>query len=367
MISIALRNLFGEKTRFLISVGGVAFSVMLILIILSLYRGWQIKSVEYIKNVGNDIWVTQANSADMNTSASIIPTATADQIEKIDGVEEVDRFIGKPLQVEIKDKTVNLYIIGYDINKKIAGPKKIVEGRSNPKGNEIVLDQVLARNHQISLGDYITIFSIPFEVVGITQGANMFLFQFGFIEQQKAARIFKMDNLATYYLVNVKNSKTDSVVSDIKNISGIDALSTNDFAQKNKEIIDEVFMPIILVLVAISILVGTAVIGLTIYTATVEKSREFGVLKALGGSNMQIYRIIFEQALVSGFIGYFLGVGLTYFVLWLIPQYVSVFVTVTLMGDLIMVFAISMVMSLVASYTPVRRIVKIDPALVFKS
>ncbi len=367
MISIALRNLFGEKTRFLISVGGVAFSVMLILIILSLYRGWQIKSVEYIKSIGNDIWVTQPGSADMSSSSSLIPITTASQIEKIAGVKEVDRFIGRPLQIQIKDKTVNMYLVGYDTSSNIAGPKKIVQGRGNPSGNEIVLDNVLARNHKISVGDYITIFNTPFQVIGVTEGANMFLFQFAFIEQQKAAELFKMNNLATYYLVNTDSSKTDSVVSEIKNIPGIDALTTKDFADKNKETIDEVFVPIILVLVAISILVGIAVIGLTIYTATVEKSREFGVLKALGGSNMQIYRIIFEQALVSGLIGYFFGVGLTYFVLWLIPQYVSVFVTVTLTSDLLMVFVISMFMSLVASYTPVRRIVKIDPALVFKS
>jgi len=367
MISIALRNLFGERTRLAISVGGVAFSVMLILIILSLYRGWQIKSTEYIKGVGNDIWVTQANSADMNTSASIIPTSLQPQLEKISGVTSVDRFIGRPLQLQIKDKTVNIYVIGYDTNKQLGGPKKIVEGHGSPSGNEIVIDQVLARSHNISLGDNITISNTSFQVIGITQGANMFLFQFAFIDQQKAAEIFQMENLSTYYLINSESSKIDQVIATIKKIPGIDALSTEAFADKNKQTIDEVFVPIILVLVAISILVGTAVIGLTIYTATVEKSREFGVIKALGGSNMQIYRIIFEQALVSGVIGYFLGVGLTYFFLWLIPQYVSVFVTVTIMSDLIMVFIISMVMSLIASYAPVRRIVKIDPALVFKS
>lgn len=367
MISIALRNLFAEKTRLAMSVGGVAFSVMLILIILSLYRGFQVKSIEYIKSVGNDIWVTQSGSSDMSSSSSIIPTTTASQLEKIDGVKEVDRFLGRPLQIQIKDKTVNMYLVGYNTDKQIAGPKKIVQGRGDPSGNEIVLDSILARNHKISIGEYITIFKIPFQVIGITEGANMFLFQFAFIGQQKAAEIFKMDNLATYYLVNAESSKIERVVSEIKNIQGLDALKTDDFAEKNKETIDEVFVPIILVLVAISILVGTAVIGLTIYTATVEKSREFGVLKALGASSMQIYRIIFEQALVSGLIGYFSGVGLTYLVLWLIPQYVSVFVTVTLTSDLMMVFAISMVMSFLASYAPVRRIVQIDPATVFKS
>ena len=75
----------------------------------------------------------------------------------------------------------------------------------------------------------------------------------------------------------------------------------------------------------------------------------------------------FEQSLVSGVIGYIVGVAATYFILWLIPIYVPVFVTVTLVTDLTWIFGVSILMSVVASYTPVRRIVRIDPALVFNS
>ncbi len=367
MISIALRNLFGEKTRLLISIGGVAFSVMLILIILSLYRGWQIKSTEYIREVDTDIWVSQDGASDISSSASIIYPDIAEEIENIDGIAVVHKFLGRPNQLSIKDRDVNAYIVGFDIKDPITGPKNIIEGTDKIHKGEIVVDKVLAKNNKLVIGDFIEIFDKTFKVAGIAEGANMFVFQFSFVTMEDAKEIFNTGELFTFYLLKAEPGKVDQVIDSVNGIKGIEALSREKFVEKNKRFIDEVFLPIISVLVIISILVGTAVIGLTIYTATVEKSREFGVVKALGASNMQVYRIVFEQSLVSGGIGYVIGVGLTFVLLWLIPIFAPAFVTVVLVKDVAMVFVISILMSVVASYTPVRRIVKIDPALVFKS
>lgn len=367
MISIALRNLLSEKTRFLISVGGVAFSVMLILIILSLYQGWRVKSSEYIQNVDTDLWVSQTGSTDLLNSASILAPSIGEEIKNISGVKEVNRFIGRPVSYSLKGKDVNSFIVGYDTDKGIGGPQKIIAGHASPKEDQIVVDRVLARNHNLGVGDFIDLLGKKFEIVGIADGANMFLFQFSFINQQEAINLLKLGNLTNFFLVKVQSGQIETVRTEINKIDGVEANTRTEFVTKNRKVIDEVFIPIIQVLIGISILVGTAVIGLTIYTSTIEKSREFGVVKALGASNWQIYRIIFEQSLISGVIGYFVGVGFTYLALWAIPNFVAVFITVTRVEDLLLVFFIALFMSVVASYMPVRRIVSIDPALVFKS
>ncbi|HSX58019.1 MAG TPA: FtsX-like permease family protein [Candidatus Saccharimonadales bacterium] len=367
MISIALRNLLGEKTRFAISVGGVAFSVMLILIILSLYQGWKIKSSEYISHVDTDLWVTQSGSADISNSASYLPESVGKKIQVIDGVAEVNKFIGRPVNFKIKNQDTGTYIVGFDTDQPVSGPQHLVSGTAKPGDGEIVIDKVLAQKRKLELGDYIDVFGEKLKVVGIAKGANMFLFQFSFVKAEEAERILHTQGITNYYLVKVKNGELSSVRNEIKKIAGVDALTSSEFVEKNRRVIDEVFLPIITVLVLISVLVGIAVIGLTIYTATVEKSREFGVIKALGGSNGQLYRIIFEQSLLSGLIGFLVGTAATYLLLWIIPYYVPVFVTYTRGVDLLLVFGLAIFMSLVASYIPVRRIASIDPALVFKS
>ncbi len=367
MISIALRNLFGEKTRFFISAGGVAFSVMLILIILSLFRGWQVKSSQYIREIDTDIWVTQDGASDITSSASVIYPEIGDQIEEIDGVTQVFPFVGRPTQFNLRGTDANAYIVGVDSKNPITAPLKMDSGKKNLDKGEIILDKVLARNRELKIGDIIKIFDKDFKVVGIADGANMFVFQFSFIDQDDAKELLTTNDLSTFFLVRTEEGQVASVQKEINKIDGIEALTKNEFVDRNRKLIDEVFLPIITVLLLISVFVGTTIIGLTIYTATIEKGREFGVIKALGASNMQIYRIIFEQSLISGVFGYFVGLGLTIFLVWLIPQFVPAFVTVVLPEDLLMVFFVSIVMSMVASYTPVRRIVKIDPALVFKS
>ena len=65
MISLARKNLYAEKTRLLISVGGVAFSVLLILVLLSLYQGWQTLIASYVNGVKADVWVMQEGTVDM--------------------------------------------------------------------------------------------------------------------------------------------------------------------------------------------------------------------------------------------------------------------------------------------------------------
>lgn len=56
---IAFRNLFGEKGRFFITVGGVAFSVILILILLGLYQGWERQMTKFLGAIPTDLWVGQ--------------------------------------------------------------------------------------------------------------------------------------------------------------------------------------------------------------------------------------------------------------------------------------------------------------------
>ncbi|MFP5368596.1 MAG: hypothetical protein ACLGIS_17520, partial [Actinomycetes bacterium] len=73
MLFLAVKNLVQEKTRLLISVGGVAFSVLLIMSIQGLYQGWSNKIGEYVRTVPADYWVTQTGATDMFHTPSVLP------------------------------------------------------------------------------------------------------------------------------------------------------------------------------------------------------------------------------------------------------------------------------------------------------
>lgn len=88
MVPVARRNLFSEKGRFAMSVGGVAFAVLLILIVVSLYRGWSGAGSVYTKLPGN-VWIAQTGTSDPYHSTSLLPAGKARQLARVSGVAAV--------------------------------------------------------------------------------------------------------------------------------------------------------------------------------------------------------------------------------------------------------------------------------------
>ena len=74
MLLVARKNLFSERMRLAISVGGVALSVFLISLLLSLYRGWDEKVGGFVEHSNVDVWVASEGAEDFLTAASLLPT-----------------------------------------------------------------------------------------------------------------------------------------------------------------------------------------------------------------------------------------------------------------------------------------------------
>ncbi|MFV1917163.1 MAG: ABC transporter permease, partial [Patescibacteria group bacterium] len=142
--------------------------------------------------------------------------------------------------------------------------------------------------------------------------------------------------------------------------------TNSDFAISNGKMINESFLPIVLVITILGFLTGTVVVGLTVYNATVEKLSEFGVLKAIGASNTKLFLIVFEQALWSSLLGFVAGMVLAWVVIKAVVSLVPI-MTVELNSTIyIIAFVTAVMMSIVASYLPVKKISGLDPAIVFR-
>ncbi|HLC23185.1 MAG TPA: FtsX-like permease family protein [Dehalococcoidia bacterium] len=369
MVDIARRNLFSDKGRLFISAGGVAFAVLLISILVGLYQGWSQAVTSFVRGAGADVWVRQYGTADMFHSTSFMPASTSDQIRLMPGVTQVTPFIGRTANLTIGDKQPMAYLVGYNAQERVGGPVRMLSGSGSPAPGQIVVDRSLAAANNVKIGQRVSVLGKSMEVVGISDGGNMMIYSFAFISRQDAQELLRMKDLANFFLLKVPDvSKRGEVVSAInRSIAGVDALSLEQFAEVNRGFIDGTFLPIILVLVFIGFGIGVAVIGLTIYAATMEKSREFGVLKALGATNGRLYRIVLEQALVAGVLGYVLGAILTLGVAAVAQRSSPMFVVNLTPPAMLGIAGLALLMSVAASYFPVNRLVRIDPAIVFRS
>ncbi len=359
----------GERTRLLISVGGVAFAVLLILILLGLYQGFGRIARKYVDNVDADLWVAREGTTDMFHYGSFIPMNVGEDLNTLLQVNSVDRLIGGQVSFKFNGQEVHTYIMGYDTARNVAGPVLVSAGARAPGRGQIIIDRVFARNRGLQIGDRLALLGRQLEVAGISEQGNAMMYQYSFVTLEDAEEMLQMQGLANYLLVGLKDSSQASEAMQAINqrIPGVQAIPKAEMAQNNSKLVDETFLPIILVLVVIGFAVGVAIIGLTTYTATVEKSREYGVLKAVGASNGQLYRIIFQQSLMSGVLGYILGVAATFVITYVATRLVPSFIVSLGWSSILGALGLALLMGMVASYIPVRRIASIDPAIVFKS
>lgn len=367
MLLIAIRNLFQEKTRLLISVGGVAFAVTLIMILAGLYQGWNNKLSEYIRGVPADIWVMQKGSEELFHTPSLLPTSLANDLNNISGVQSVKPFNARRLAVTDNGQEFQLYIVGYNATNNAGQPARVVQGKAVPGVGEIIVDR--SQSKKVKIGDSINAAGRQLQVVGFSEGGDLVITSFAFTSPEELDRIQKLPDAVNYYWLSINPSADkSSVIKNIESsIPNVTAVTKEQFVKSNTKIISESFLPVILVLVLVSIAVGIAVIGLTIFTSTVEKAKEYGVLKAIGLKNRQLYSLVIKQALIAGVIGFVIGTGLAYSLSASIGKYVPQFVTQIRLFDIAWVLLLTLAMSILAAFMPIRRLAHIDPAEVFKA
>ncbi|MFA6474669.1 MAG: ABC transporter permease [Patescibacteria group bacterium] len=362
---IAGRNLLGEKGRLLITVGGVGFAVMLILLMVGLYQGWNTQMTRFLGSIPADLWVGQTGSGDMSHTISILPSTAQATLEAQPDVTQVAPFVGRRVNIKLNGSDQHLYLVGIDPTQFVK-PYKSVYGTTSPGTNEIIIDEAFATDQGLAIGDTLDILDKTFKISGISSGGHVLVFSYAFVTMDDLVDLTEFNGFVNYFLVRSSNiQRSEDAI--VQALTGVEAIDREDFSLRNSAIIREAFLPILGVLVIVAVAIGIAIIGLMIFTATLEKRREYGVLKAIGYTNSQLFVIALVQSLVAGVIGFVVGSVLAPIVAEIAAKFVGGFIYDLGVRELAVVGAGTLVMSAVAALLPLRVLVSIDPADVFKA
>lgn len=369
MVLIAIKNLFQDKGRLLISVGGTAFAILLMVIINAILAGTLKQSVAYMNKVGADIFVTQKGVSNMLTSISVLPVTVKSRLESFPGVNQVSPIYGTPFSFEVGNKKTASYLIGFDPKKELGGPWKIAAGEAVPGDDQVVVDEVLAKNNNVSIGDTVELAGEEFHIVGLSAETNSIGSQYIFITKKDAGRLMLASNTVNYFLltVNEPDIASETAAQLERKITGINAYTREDFSRYNLQVVEDILAPPLQLMAWVSFFIGVMVIGLTVYTATLAKINEFAVLKAIGASNRHLFLVVFLQAAIGSILGFLTGCLISLGLIKLINA-IGIGVTAALEPQvLLQVFGLTFLMSLLASFIPVKNVASIDPASVFKA
>ena len=365
-MTLAIHNLLNDKTRLLLSVAGVALAVMLILILNGFLTGMNRQITSYLDHSPGALLVAQQGVENLLGATSLLPQNAADLASRTQGVEEVVPILSQFVILDLHDKKAPAYMVGY--NPEVGGgPEKLGAGREPETDREVIFDRVLAERHDLGLGKRISILGKEFEIVGLSEETTSWMTSFFFIRKSAAEQLVRIPGATSFLLVTVeKSAEPESVASALGRAPGVDAQLKSKVAANDLTLFAKVFSAPLRMMVAIAFLVGSLVVGMVIYTATVERQREYGVLKAIGAGNWVLYQVVTVQALAASLAGSGLGVLLAAAAgRWIMaarPQ----FLVVLAPKDTAFAIAAGLLMALLAALFPARLVAGLAPAEVFR-
>jgi putative ABC transport system permease protein len=375
MASLALKNLFHEKVRFAVTLTGIVFSIILTAVQLGIFLGFIAASTDIIGQSNADLWITSKNVTHVEQGVAFSERKLY-QILTIAGVERAEKQIvtlgAQAKKPDGSDEGITL--VGFDLRANLAGAWNIVEGelRDLEKPDAVMIDRLYAEKKLgvTHIGQIIEINSRRARVVGFTKGIRIFTSQPAVFTSFKNAQSFlNLPEDQTLYIVVKATPDADLNVLKAElaaRIKDVDVQTRGElvYRQAMYWVFGTGAGITVLVAAALAIIVGVVIVAQTIYAATVDHIREYGTLKAMGATNLYLYRIIVTQSVVSGIIAYVVGIAVA-----LIISRVSLEGTLAIIVNWQLcaaLFVLTILMCASASIVAIRKATMIDPAMVFK-
>ena len=366
MVPIARRNLLADRGRLAIRRPVPGLVLFLVLMVLGLYRGWG-RVGGLFGRLPGQVWIAQAGTTDPFQSSSLLPASGGARLATIDGVGAVIPVYVRRTAAGRPGDWARVVAMGLALP---AGLPMGSEERATlaPGRGRVNVDRVLAGQMGARVGSRIRVGGRGLVVAGLHGGGNR-LVQIAFVDPADARAMMGTPGRVSFFLLALRPGADPAAVAAAarRAVPGIEPHTSDDFAAAFEEMVDEGFLPVVGALIGIGAVVAAAVIALTIWTATVERARDFGVLKALGAPGRLLTRVVVVQGLVVGLAGSALGAGAAMLVAPLLESRVPEFVTDLRPLDVAVVLAGAVVLAVLASLVPLQRIARIDPAMVFRA
>ena len=305
MDNLVVNNIRQRPLRALVSVAGVALGVALVMLFTGLSRGMSNDMQRRSSNLRAEIIFTRSGGMELTSSTANLSTKYADELRKVEGVASVVPVIRYPFQ---RGRGFGFEMIeGTDWNAYAAmNGVRVVEGRAPEALDEIVVDETKAQNGRLGVGSTLSIFGgKPYRVVGVYSPESGSRVKMSLAAMQDA---LESPGKCSYILVKCKDGVAPEELA-----RKVGAALPGNKIQLTRDLVTNIeqsvpYLGVFLrALVVLSAIVSGLVVMLAMYTTITERTREIGVLKALGASRGFIVWLIEQEALLISLLGLAVG------------------------------------------------------------
>lgn len=373
MPPLAQRNLFHDKVRLTVTLTGIVFSVVLIVVQLGLFLGFTTATSNLIDHSGADLWVTSKNVPYVEQGVPF-SERKLNQVRAVPGIADAQKIITRWTQWKRHDGgQESVQIVGINVDDPLERPWNLIEGRVEDlkSPDAVILDELYKQKLGVTrTGEVFEIGGYRARVVGFTRGIRSFTTSPYVFSSFKNAQDYTNlhEDQAMFILVKVAPGADVQQVRRnlMDHVTDVDVYTSAQFSRMTTFywMFTTGAGVAVLIAAALGLVVGFVVVAQTIYATTMDHIREYGTLKAMGAPNSYVYKVIMKQAAISAVIGYALGMIVSLFVVQgsqkggaaiLMPPSMA-------MG----MFFLTLTMCVGAALVSINRVTHIDPAMVFK-
>jgi ABC-type lipoprotein release transport system permease subunit len=306
---MTLRNLWRRRIRTVLTSLGIAVGIAAIIALNAMAGGFIDEFTALAMGSDVDLMALEADASDMGYS-------TIDERvgARLSNLPEVESVSGVGFAFSSTDELFMFFMMGYHPREAAIQHFKIVEGQPLVTNRQIILGRKIAETLGLEVGDTMRVLDSSFRVVGIYETGVAFEESGAVITLRDAQRLSGRPHQVSMYGIKVRDpEKVDQVRGYLEtNFPEIDVSLSSEFAENlpDMQAMDQMVGQIAF----LAVLLGGVGMLNTMLMSVLERTREIGVLRALGWRRRQVVGMILREALalgvIGGVIGILLGMGL---------------------------------------------------------
>jgi putative ABC transport system permease protein len=371
-LTLASRNLFHDVLRFVATMVGIVFSVVLVMIQMGLFLGFGHMVTTMIDHASTDLWIVP-KGAKCFEDPSLLDLKLRNKVVTLDGVATV-----VPLVIGFSDwrqdsgEMTPVFIVGADLRDHVLEPWNLTDGNVQALSQSygVAVDRsYFDRLGVTGVGSTAGIRGKKVKVVALTDGIRSFTTTpYIFVDSKNARTLTGTPgDRANDLLVRLNpNADRDKVVQAIRGqVGNAEVLTTAEFRNRSRSfwLFGTGAGAALFAGALLGVIVGTAIVAQTLYSSTKDHLSEFATLRAMGSSNRYIYNVIIYQAMINAVIGFAIAYGIGALIVQATEKSaLPIVITSWLVAALA---ALTILVCVTAALGAIFRVVRIDPATVF--
>jgi putative ABC transport system permease protein len=375
---VALKMLTGDKAKYLGLIFTIAFCTFLLENQTSIFAGILQRTGSQIADVTDaEIWVMDSKTEYFEQTKALKDTDLT-RVRGVDGVQwAVKLFKGSPVARTLDGKFAVSFCLGLDDATLTGAPRNMLLGSWERlrEPNAVVIDEagyaLLFPGQPLQLDRTLELNDHKATIVGISDASAPFVsWPVMHARYSEAVNFIGRERTQlSYVLVRPQPGlAVKELCRRIEAQTGLRARTTDQFRWDCiRYYVKNTGIPVNFgITIAIALVVGVVVAGQTFYLFTVENLKQFGAIKAIGVTNRRLVGMILLQAFTVGLIGFSLGTGMAAQFFNFFSQQIATRGIILMWQNVVLTGTCIMLVMIFASILSLRRVLVLEPAMVFR-